>query len=95
MAQNAFPSLHTESECQEVGRVSADPTSCASIPPGMEGQVTVLTLSGISDSFIITLTSTTSDLLVFSSGSMRCSHEAFILVQYTNRHFLLPSSGPA
>lgn len=95
MAQNTSPSLHTESECQEVGRVSADPTPCPSIPPGMEGQVIVLPLAGISDSFIITLTSTASDLLVFSSGSMRCSYEAFILVQFANRHLLLPSSGPA
>lgn len=63
---------------------------------GMEGQVTVLTLAGISDSFIITLTSTASELSVFSSGwGTRLSHVVFILVQYSNQQFRSPFSGPA
>lgn len=62
---------------------------------GMEGQVTVLTLAGISDSFIITLTSTASELSVFSSGGTRLSHAVFILVQYSNQQFRSPFSGPA
>lgn len=83
------PLPHRESECQEIGRVLADAPSCPSVPASIEGQVTVLTLAGISDSFIITLTSTASDLLVFSSRGSRLSHVAFPLA------FPFFSSGPA
>lgn len=76
-----------------VRKTGSVPRALPASPAGLEGWGTGLTLAGISDSFIITLSilQCTSNLLILFEH-LGVFDVTFILARYSNHHFLSLSS---